>query len=98
MSFGGTISNNFLQTAGSFTLSGNATITGGVTVNGGTINFLGNRFTAGSMMFVPKHRLHGSVVTAGHCSYHQPVITPELDARFGGPGVSKVVPDERRLQ
>ena len=49
-----------------------------------------HRFTAGSMMFVPKHRLHGSVVTAGHCSYHQPVITPELDARFGGsyPGLA----------
>ena len=43
-----------------------------------------HRFGPGDMMFVPKHRLHGSTVLSGHCTYHQPVITPELDARFGG--------------
>lgn len=43
-----------------------------------------HRFGPGDMMFVPKHRLHGSVVLTGHCTYHQPVITPELDAQFGG--------------
>jgi mannose-6-phosphate isomerase-like protein (cupin superfamily) len=36
----------------------------------------------GDMFFVPKHRLHGSVVLSGTCVYHQPVITPELEARF----------------
>jgi hypothetical protein len=43
-----------------------------------------HRFGPGDMMFVPRHRLHGSTVLSGHCTYHQPVITPELDARFGG--------------
>jgi hypothetical protein len=35
----------------------------------------------GEMTFVPKHRLHGSVVRSGTCVYHQPVITPDLEAR-----------------
>ena len=43
-----------------------------------------HRFGPGDMMFVPKHRLHGSTVMSGRCTYHQPVITAELDARFGG--------------
>lgn len=43
-----------------------------------------HRFGPGSMMFVPKHRLHGSTVLSGRCTYHQPIITAELDARFGG--------------
>jgi hypothetical protein len=43
-----------------------------------------HRFGPGDMMFVPKHRLHGSTVLSGHCTYHQPIITPELNARFGG--------------
>lgn len=42
-----------------------------------------HKFRPGDMMFIPKHRLHGSVVLSGECVYHQPVITPELDARFG---------------
>jgi hypothetical protein len=35
----------------------------------------------GEMTFVPKHRLHGSVVRSGTCVYHQPIITPDLEAR-----------------
>src|SRR5205823_58287 len=50
MNFGGTVSNNFLQTAGSFTLSGNATITGTATLTGGTLNLLGNRLTNGLLV------------------------------------------------
>jgi len=48
-------------------------------------NCLGARHTyrPGDKAFIPKHRLHGSVVLTGECVYHQPVITPELDARFG---------------
>lgn len=40
-------------------------------------------FRPGDMTFIPKHRLHGSVVLSGECVYHQPVITSELDRRFG---------------
>ena len=44
MNFGGTISNNFLQTAGSFTvISGGSTITGSATINGGALDLTGNR-------------------------------------------------------
>jgi quercetin dioxygenase-like cupin family protein len=48
-------------------------------------NCLGARHTyvPGDMAFIPKHRLHGSVVLSGECVYHQPVISAELDARFG---------------
>jgi mannose-6-phosphate isomerase-like protein (cupin superfamily) len=42
-----------------------------------------HKLQAGDMTFIPKHRLHGSVVLTGECVYHQPVITPELDRRFG---------------
>jgi mannose-6-phosphate isomerase-like protein (cupin superfamily) len=42
-----------------------------------------HEFRPGDMTFIPKHRLHGSVVLSGECVYHQPVITPELDRRFG---------------
>jgi len=42
-----------------------------------------HRFYPGDKMFIPKHRLHGSVVLSGECVYHQPVITPELAARLG---------------
>ena len=47
MDFGGTVSNNFLQTDGSFTLSGNGTITGSANINGGTLDLLGNRLADG---------------------------------------------------
>ncbi|WP_232667518.1 hypothetical protein [Pseudonocardia sp. TRM90224] len=40
-------------------------------------------FGPGDMTFIPRHRLHGSVVLSGECVYHQPVITPELLRRFG---------------
>jgi len=40
-------------------------------------------FHPGDKFFVPKHRLHGSVVLSGKCVYHQPIITPELDRKFG---------------
>jgi len=50
MNFGGTISNNLLQTAGSFTLSGNATITGNTTINGGTLDLEGDAMTNGQLV------------------------------------------------
>ena len=48
-------------------------------------NCFGRRheYKPGDMAFIPKHRLHGSVVLSGECVYHQPVITEELDRRFG---------------
>lgn len=42
-----------------------------------------HQFKPGDMMFIPKHRLHGSVVQSGQCVYHQPVITAEIDRRYG---------------
>ncbi|HWB35868.1 MAG TPA: hypothetical protein VHA75_07580 [Rugosimonospora sp.] len=42
-----------------------------------------HKFVPGDKFFVPKHRLHGSVVLSGVCVYHQPVITPELNERYG---------------
>jgi len=38
----------------------------------------------GDKVLIPVSRLHGSTVLSGECTYHQPIITPELDARFGG--------------
>ncbi len=32
----------------------------------------------GDMLYVPRHRLHGSVVTSARCVYHQPVINDAL--------------------
>lgn len=48
-------------------------------------NCFGRRhaYKPGDMTFIPKHRLHGSVVLSGECVYHQPVITAELDRAFG---------------
>jgi mannose-6-phosphate isomerase-like protein (cupin superfamily) len=56
-----------------------------VVVESGEMEFwacLGQRIKLGpgDMFFVPKHRLHGSVVRSGTCVYHQPVITEELEA------------------
>ena len=42
-----------------------------------------HKYRPGDKAFIPKHRLHGSVVLTGECVYHQPVITPELDAQHG---------------
>jgi len=42
-----------------------------------------HRFRPGDVTFIPRHHLHGSVVLTGECVYHQPVITGELDRRFG---------------
>lgn len=64
VNFGGTISNSYLQTAGSFTLSGNATVTGGVSINGGTVNFLGNRLTAAEIVVGTSGNLSNSVTGA----------------------------------
>ena len=41
------------------------------------------KFQPGDKLFIPKHRLHGSVVLSGECTYHQPVITPELNRQYG---------------
>ena len=35
-------------------------------------------FVPGDMLFVPRHRLHGSVVTTARCRYHQPIISEAL--------------------
>ncbi len=40
------------------------------------------RLQEGEMTFVPVHRLHGSVVLSGTCTYHQPVITDDLARRY----------------
>lgn len=40
------------------------------------------RLHEGDMTFVPVHRLHGSVVLSGTCTYHQPIITDELARRY----------------
>lgn len=42
-----------------------------------------HKFGPGDAMFVPKHRLHGSVVRSGTCVYHQPVITPDINRQYG---------------
>jgi hypothetical protein len=42
-----------------------------------------HKMSPGDKLFVPKHRLHGSVVQSGECVYHQPVITPEINERYG---------------
>lgn len=42
-----------------------------------------HKYVPGDMAFIPKHSLHGSVVFSGQCVYHQPIITEELDRRFG---------------
>ncbi|MGD1017975.1 MAG: autotransporter-associated beta strand repeat-containing protein [Verrucomicrobiia bacterium] len=65
LNFGGTISNNFLQTAGSFTVSsGGSTITGSATVNGGTLDLTGNRLTAGQLVIASTGVLSNSVLGA----------------------------------
>lgn len=64
MNFGGTISNNFLQTAGSFTLSGDATITGNATINGGAVNLLGNRLTSALLLVGPSGSLSNTTTAA----------------------------------
>lgn len=35
---------------------------------------------AGDRLFVPRHRLHGSVVTSDECRYHQPIIDARVVA------------------
>ncbi|GAA2037774.1 hypothetical protein GCM10009839_43920 [Catenulispora yoronensis] len=42
-----------------------------------------HKFRPGDKLFIPKHRLHGSVVLSGECVYHQPVINADLDQRYG---------------
>ncbi|NUR28606.1 MAG: hypothetical protein HOV83_22670 [Catenulispora sp.] len=42
-----------------------------------------HKFRPGDKLFIPKHRLHGSVVLSGECVYHQPVIDADLDRRYG---------------
>jgi fibronectin-binding autotransporter adhesin len=64
MNLGGTISNNFLQTAGSFTLSGGATITGTATLNGGTLDLSGNSLTDRSLLVATGATLTNSVQNA----------------------------------
>jgi mannose-6-phosphate isomerase-like protein (cupin superfamily) len=42
-----------------------------------------HRLRPGDKLFIPKHRLHGSVVQSGQCVYHQPVITAEINQKYG---------------
>ncbi|HTS16529.1 MAG TPA: autotransporter-associated beta strand repeat-containing protein [Verrucomicrobiae bacterium] len=74
VNWGGTINNNFLQTAGSFTLSGGATITGSASINGGTLDLAGNRLTDSSLLIgtgatltnsIQNATLNGSISNAG---------------------------------
>ncbi|MGA2605815.1 MAG: autotransporter-associated beta strand repeat-containing protein [Verrucomicrobiia bacterium] len=74
MNFGGTISNNFLQTAGSFTVSGGATVTGAATINGGTLDLAGGQLTDGMLLIatgatltngVQNATLNGGITNAG---------------------------------
>lgn len=39
-------------------------------------------FGPGDMIFVPRHRLHGSVVTSDQCIYHQPIVDRKLQELF----------------
>lgn len=45
-------------------------------------------FQPGDVMLVPAGRLHGSTVVSGQCTYHQPIITPDVlaavEAKRGG--------------
>lgn len=39
-------------------------------------------FVPGDMIYVPRHRLHGSVVTSTRCVYHQPIIDDSLSRAY----------------
>jgi len=41
--------------------------------------------SAGDILFIPRHRLHGSVVTSDECVYHQPIADAASMAGIGGP-------------
>ena len=64
MNFGGTISNSFLQSAGSFTVNGSGTITGTTTINGGTLDLAGGRLTNGLLVIAGTGLLTNSVQNA----------------------------------
>ena len=64
MSWGGTISNNFIQTAGTNFLSGNATITGSASVSGGMVNLNGQTMTNGQLLVSGAGVLTNSVTGA----------------------------------
>jgi hypothetical protein len=64
VNFGGTVSNDFVQSSGSFTLSGNATITGSATINGGALNLLGKRLTSGGLAIASGGVLSNTVTGA----------------------------------
>jgi mannose-6-phosphate isomerase-like protein (cupin superfamily) len=38
----------------------------------------------GDVLFIPRTRLHGSVVTTERCVYHQPIVTQQLARDFMG--------------
>lgn len=42
-----------------------------------------HKYRPGDKAFIPRHSLHGSVVLSGECVYHQPIITAELERRYG---------------
>ena len=62
--FGGTISNNFIQTAGSFTLSDNATVTGSAAITGGNLNLVGKRLSSGLLIIGPSGTLSNTTTGA----------------------------------
>ncbi|HVM62067.1 MAG TPA: autotransporter-associated beta strand repeat-containing protein [Verrucomicrobiae bacterium] len=63
VNWGGTM-NNYLQTAGSFTVNGGATITGVATINGGTLDLVGGRLTDGLLAIGTAGTLTNSVQNA----------------------------------
>ena len=69
LNFSGTVSNNFLQTSGSFTLAGNATITGNAIINGGYLDFLGKNLTVGQLSIgssgTASNTATGATITGG---------------------------------
>jgi len=87
MNFGGTVSNNFLQTAGSFTLSGHATITGSATLSGGTNNLLGNQLTTGLLVVngtgILTNSISGGTVNGGISNAN--IVAVTADTYFNGP-------------
>ena len=43
------------------------------------------KLQAGDFLFIPQGRLHGSIVTAPECLYHQPILTAAEAATLWSP-------------
>lgn len=67
-------------------------------IESGTMEFWNSfghsmQFDPGDVMFVPRHRLHGSTVLSESCTYHQPIVTPDVMRTI--PGWEELTPPER---